>query len=65
MRKIMRELQREFPFAKIETTSGSHYRIKLPNGRVVFAAATPSCSFYMKNVRADVRRKMAKDVEVP
>jgi hypothetical protein len=27
----------------------------------VFASATPSCSFAMRNVRADVRRRMAAD----
>jgi hypothetical protein len=56
MRKIERELRRAFPFAQIEITNRSHYRLRLPNGRSVFVASTPSCPFWLHNVRADVRR---------
>jgi hypothetical protein len=57
MRKLLRELKREFPFATIETTGGSHYRILLPNGRAVIVANTPGCRNYLRNARADVRRQ--------
>ena len=60
MRKLLRELKREFPFATIETTGGSHYRIRLPNGRVVIVANTPSCRHFLRHARADVRRQSKK-----
>ena len=58
MRKLQRELRREFPFAEIETSNGNHFRILLPNGRSVYASSTPSCSSYLHNVRRDVQRQM-------
>ena len=60
MRKLLRELRREFPFATIETTGSNHYRVTLPSGRVVIVASTPSCRKYLRNARADVRRQMRK-----
>ena len=66
-RKIVRELRREFPDAQIEITNGGHYRLRLPNKRVVIVAATPSCRRFLSQVRADVRRQLAfpnlKEVE--
>ncbi len=59
MKKIQRELRREFDFAEITTTNGGHLRIVLPNGRSVFAAATPSCRRWLRNLHRDVRRAMA------
>lgn len=56
MKKIRRELQKQFPFAVIESTRGGHYRLRLPNGRSVFTAATPSCWRFWRNVRTDVRK---------
>jgi hypothetical protein len=56
MKKIYRELQREFPAAKIENANGGHIRLRLPNGRSVFVSATPSCRLFLKNVRGDVKR---------
>lgn len=38
MRKIERELKREFPDARIEMTKGDHIRIVLANGKSVFTA---------------------------
>jgi hypothetical protein len=58
MKKIYRELKREFPDSKIETANGGHLRICLPNGRKVYAAATPSCPYFMQHVRSDVKRAM-------
>jgi hypothetical protein len=58
MRKIQRELTREFPFAVIEHTGGNHFRLTLPNGRSVFAPATPSDCRSLRNVRAEVRRAL-------
>jgi hypothetical protein len=57
-RKIERELKAEFPFAVISTTGKAHYRLRLPNGKVIFTSATPSCAFARHNVRADVKRAM-------
>ena len=65
MRKILRELKREFPFATIETTGGSHYRIRLPNGGAVIVANTPGCRNYLRNARADVRRQSKKTPSQP
>ena len=58
MRKLLRDLRREFPFATIETTNGNHYRITLPNGRTVIVAGTPRVRNTLRNARADVRRQM-------
>ena len=56
MKRIQRELKREFNFARIEFTNGGHLRLVLRNGRSVIAAATPSCSRYLNNLRRDVRK---------
>jgi hypothetical protein len=56
MRKIVRELRREFPGADLEPTGGGHYRLRLPNGRFVIVAASPSSRSFMKYVRATVKR---------
>jgi hypothetical protein len=58
MKKLMRDLKRQFPFARIELTRGGHYRLRLPNARVVIIASTPSCRHFLRNVRTDVRRQM-------
>ena len=46
MRKIVRELRRQFPDVVVEVS----------NGRVVMLSATPSDRRFMQNVRSDVRR---------
>jgi hypothetical protein len=61
MRKRLRELRREFPFAEIRVTGSSHYAIVLPNGRMVTTSATPRCRDVMRRVRADVRRQLKKE----
>lgn len=58
MRKIEHELKREFPFATIETSNGNHYRLRLPNGHSVYTSSTPSDRRSMRNVRAEVRRRL-------
>lgn len=58
MKKLMRDLKREFPFAEIELTRGGHYRLRLPNGRVVIVASTPGDPLFLRHARADVRRQM-------
>jgi len=63
VRKIEHELRKEFPFAVIEPMHGGHFRILLPNGRFVITASTPSCPFFLRNVRGDVRREMNRLVE--
>lgn len=57
MRKLLRELKREFPRATIETTGGNHYRITLPNGRAVIVSGTPSDRNTLRLARSDVRRQ--------
>jgi hypothetical protein len=57
-RKIERELRKEFSFAEISITNHGHYRLRLPNGRIVIAASTPSCWRDMRNLRGEVRRQM-------
>jgi hypothetical protein len=58
MRKIERDLRKEFPFVKIEVTGGGHYRLCLPNGRVVIIAGTPSDRRFLRNARGEIRRQM-------
>ena len=58
MRKIKRELQREFPQARIETTRGGHYRIVLPGGARIYTPATPSDRRMWANMRSMVKREL-------
>ena len=59
MRKIVRELQKVFPDVVVEVTAGSHYRLRLGNGRfVVVSAKLRATVKFMQNVRANVRREM-------
>ena len=60
MRKLVRQLERAFPEAKVETTRGGHIKIKLPNGTIVFTSSTPSDRRTMLNVRGEVRRAMGR-----
>lgn len=48
MRKLERELRREFPFAEVETARSGHLRLRLPNGRMVSTASTLSCPFFLR-----------------
>ncbi|MBR0695216.1 hypothetical protein [Bradyrhizobium lablabi] len=61
MRKILRELRREFPDVEMRTTGSNRYRIILPNGRSVIVSNKPGCQSLMRNVRADVRRQMKEE----
>jgi len=58
MRKIIRELRREFPAATVEVAAGNHYRLRLSNGRSVTVSATPGDRRFLQNVRSNVRREM-------
>ena len=58
MKKIQRDLKREFNFARVEHTGGGHLRLVLPNGRAVYTASTPSCSRTLANLRRDVRKEL-------
>jgi hypothetical protein len=58
MRKIVRDLKKEFPTAKISVRRSGHYVLDLGNGIVVIAAATPSDWKSIHNLRADVRRRL-------
>jgi hypothetical protein len=64
MKKILRELKREFPGSRIETTGGNHLRVRLVNGKSVFTSSTPSCPHYLKHIRGDVRRLMKELVNI-
>jgi hypothetical protein len=55
-RRIERELRREFPFAEISVSGSSHYRLRLPNGKLVTTSSTPSCPYWLDNVKRDVKR---------
>lgn len=50
-RKHHRELARLCPGARIERTNSGHFRILLPNGKVVIASSTPSDRHALNNVR--------------
>jgi hypothetical protein len=60
MRKLLRDLRRAVPQARIEITGKQHIRLVLPNGRSVIVAGTPSCRGTIRIALADVRRQMAK-----
>ncbi len=60
MKKIVRELRKEFPEASIEVTRGGHIRIRFVGRTPVFTAATPGDWRSMYNVRAEVRRATRK-----
>jgi hypothetical protein len=58
-KKLERQLRSEFPYADIGHTGSGHFKITLPNGKVVTASATPSDEGHtLRNIRADVKRKM-------
>jgi hypothetical protein len=61
VRKLVRELRREFPEAKVEITGKTHYRLRFPNGETVGVSSTPSDRREMRNVRAKVRRVLDRD----
>jgi len=65
MRKLLRELRREFPFAKIEFTKRGHLRLCLPNGKTVLVASTPGCRHHLRHARADVRRQSKAERSQP
>ena len=58
MKRIQRELQRAFPFARIERTAGGHMRIRLPTGHIIYKSSTPSCWRSGRNLRAYIRRQL-------
>ena len=58
MRKVERALRQAFPSARVKTTSGGHLRLQLPNGKSVIVSSTPSCRFWLRQVRADVQRNL-------
>jgi hypothetical protein len=60
MRKIERELRREFPGAQIDTTGSNHYRIVLSNGRKLIVSNSPSDRRWESNMRREARRLLAK-----
>ena len=54
--KLIRDLRRDYPAAKITVTGSGHLRIKLPGCPVVFAPKTPSDIRSMLNVKAKLKR---------
>lgn len=60
MKKLRRELEKEFPYAVIEMANGGHLRLRLPNGRSVFTSSTPSDRRTLMNLRSEVRRTLSK-----
>jgi hypothetical protein len=65
MRKLLRDLKREFPSTTIESTSGGHYRLRLDNGHSVIVAGTPSDWRFMRNTAASVRRRSKMKGHLP
>ena len=57
MRKLLRELRREFPNARITTTRGNHYQVVLSNGRTVIVSNSPSCRNFLRQAIAEARRQ--------
>lgn len=53
--RTMRVLAKEYG-ATLDVTGGSHYRLRLPSGAVVFAPGTPSDWRALRNLRANLRR---------
>ena len=60
MRKILRELKREFPDAEIRITGSNHYAVTLRNGRVVIVSGSPGDLNFMRYAVSDARRQMRK-----
>jgi hypothetical protein len=53
VRQLIREIE---SLGAVVTTRRRHYRIKCPNGALVFMSATPSDYRAIKNARSDLRR---------
>ena len=58
MRKIVRELHKQFPGVEIEVTGHKHYRLRFPGGLIITTSGTPSDWRARLNLRALVRRKL-------
>ena len=61
MRKLERELHRAFPLAVIKKTRSGHYKLRLPNGALVFTSSTPSDRRGLSNLRHEVRKRLDQD----
>jgi len=57
MNRYRRDLQREFPDAKIEKTNGGHTRLVLPNNRFVIVSSTTVSKRALRNTRRLVKRE--------
>ena len=58
MRKIVRELHKQFPGVEIEVTGYKHYRLRFPGGLIITTSGTPSDWRARLNLRALDRRKL-------
>jgi hypothetical protein len=57
MQKLLRELRREFPFAEIQHTRRGHFKLILPNRKIVIVAGSSGDPMFMRHARADIRRQ--------
>ncbi len=57
-RKLIKEIERRagIQIDSWHHTGGGHLRLRLASGAVVFASATPSCSYAIHHVVGDCRR---------
>ena len=58
MKKLLRELKRQFPDAEIRITGSNHYAVALRNGRVVIVSSSPGDQNFMRQAIADARRQL-------
>ncbi|MBU2770090.1 hypothetical protein [Acidithiobacillus caldus] len=56
MKKIVREMQKRYPRAKIKITGGGHLRLEFPDGSIVFTSSSPSDTRFLLNVQSTVRQ---------
>jgi len=60
MKKLQRELKREFPFARIETANSSHLRIVLPNDEVVPQSVNQGSPFVITHPNSTASQALKK-----
>ena len=55
-RKALKEIQKEFPEWRGESTTRGHWKFFHPNGSIVVASGTPSDARAWKNFKSQLRR---------
>jgi predicted RNA binding protein YcfA (HicA-like mRNA interferase family) len=56
----LKALARQHGGWTVEQTRGGHYRLRHPNGAIVFTPTTPSCHRSLQNTASELRRALRR-----